>query len=159
MSPEGVRCLYISNNIEGAMAEIRASKHDDIAIMEMSPSRDLKILDLSRIDRISPFDETVDCRKLASNLINLNQIKDALVKPMRSTDDAIEYVPTQYIADFARSIGFDGIGYHSVLHERNGLPTYNIASFLGFDEAFICESISMYNVKNIHLDVGRFCTK
>lgn len=155
MSPRGVPCLYISNDVEGDMAEIRASRYDEVAVMTMKPLRDLRILDLSRVDEISPFDENVDCRELASNLKSLRQIKDALVKPMRATDDCIEYIPTQYIADFARSIGFDGIGYDSVLHERGGRPSYNIASFTGFDGAFECEEIAVYRVVGSRFEVER----
>lgn len=155
MSPSGVSCLYISNDAEGAMAEIRASRHDDIAIMEMKPTKELRILDLSRVAEISPFDETVDCKELASNLENLKQIKEALIKPMRSTDNVIEYIPTQYIADFARSIGFDGIGYNSVLHENSEGPAYNIASFLGFDRAFKCQSITLCRIENVNLEASR----
>lgn len=153
MSPRGVKCLYISSSLHGAMSEIRASRHDDIAVMEMLPTRSLKILDLSRIAAISPFDENVDCRELASNLKNLIQIKEALVKPMRSTDDEIEYVPTQYIADYARSIGFDGIGYESVLHESDETPSYNIASFALFDDAFRCQDIRLYRVDSVELGI------
>lgn len=151
MSPRGISCLYISSSPEGAMVEIRASRHDDIAIMEMKPTRALRILDLSRIDEISPFDENVACGDLASNKSNLRQMKDALTKPMRSTDDKIEYVPTQYIAEFAKLSGFDGIGYDSVLYEKDGAPTYNIASFASFDDAFERCSLKLYRVSRSEL--------
>ena len=151
MSPRGISCHYISDTPEGAMAEIRASRHDDVAVMEMKPVKPLRILDLSRIDEISPFDENVACGDLASNKGNLRQIKDALTKPMRSTDDKIEYVPTQYIAEFARLSEFDGIGYESVLYEKNGKPTYNIASFASFDEAFERCSLKLYRVSQSEL--------
>lgn len=153
MTPRGVPCLYISNSVGGAMSEIRASKYDEVAILAMRPARKLKILDLSRVDEISPFDENVDCKELASNIKNLRQMKADLVKPVRATDDPIDYVPTQYIADFARSIGFEGIGYRSVLHEKDGVPSYNIASFCGFDEAFLEYGISLYRVENFDLQV------
>ena len=135
------------------MSEIRAAKYDEVAILAMRPARKLKILDLSRVDEISPFDENVDCKELASNIKNLRQMKADLVKPVRATDDPIDYVPTQYIADFARSIGFEGIGYRSVLHEKDGVPSYNIASFCGFDEAFLEYGISLYRVENFDLQV------
>ncbi len=151
MSPRGISCLYISDSVEGAMAEIRASRHDEVAVMEMRPKEPLRILDLSRIDEISPFDENVDCGSLASNKVNLLQMKDALTKPMRSTDDKIEYVPTQFIAEFARLAEFDGIGYNSVLHEKDGRPSYNIASFVLFDDAFERVSMRLYRVSKSDL--------
>lgn len=154
MAPRGVPCLYISNSVEGAMSEIRASRYDEVAILSMRPVRKLRILDLSRVDEISPFDENVDCKELASNIENLRQMKADLVKPMRASDDPIDYVPTQYIADFARSIGFDGIGYSSVLHEKDGMPSYNIASFHGFDDAFSECDIALYRIENFSLQVN-----
>lgn len=160
MSPRGISCLYISSSPEGAMAEIRASRHDDVAVMEMKPTRPLRILDLSRIDEISPFDENVACGDLASNKDNLRQMKSALTKPMRSTDDKIEYVPTQYIAEFARLSGFDGIGYDSILYERDRRPAYNIASFALFDEAFERRSLKLYRVSKGELTLqvkGEVC--
>lgn len=149
MNPEGVPYLYVSDSPDCAISEIRAVKHDRVAVMEMVPKEPLRILDLSKIDSISPFDENVDCNELASNKENLRQIKEALVKPMRTEDDFMEYVPTQYIADFAKSMEFDGIGYESVLYENNGVPAYNVASFVGFKEAFEKCNIAIYYVNDI----------
>lgn len=117
--------------------------------MEMLPKIPLRILDLSKVDKISPFNENVNCRMLASNLNNLRQIKDALTQPMRKNDNIIEYVPTQYLASYALSIGFDGIGYSSILASGSDTEAFNIASFKGFEEAFICKSISMHKIKDV----------
>lgn len=149
MNPYGISYLYISSSPQCALAEIRASKHDEIAVMEMLPKIPLRILDLSKVDKISPFNENVNFRMLASNLNNLRQIKDALTQPMRKNDNIIEYVPTQYLASYALSIGFDGIGYSSILASGSDTEAFNIASFKGFEEAFICKSISMHKIKDV----------
>lgn len=159
MSPKGVRCLYLADTKETAMAEIRSAVHDEVAILQLRPNRTLKILDLRRIDQISPFTPEVDSSELASNRDNLIEMKRDLARPMRDNDDAIDYIPTQYIADYARSLGFDGIGYESVLHENDsGVPGYNIACFLGASEAFEEVSIDLYKITKVRRDsVLRVC--
>lgn len=153
MSPKGVRCLYLADTKEAAMAEIRSAVHDEVAILQLRPKRTLRIIDLRRIDQISPFTPEVDSSELASNRNNLNEMKEDLTRPMRDNDDVIDYVPTQYIADFARSLGFDGIGYESVLHENEfGVPGYNIACFFGAAEVFEEVDINMYRIAKVWRD-------
>ena len=155
MSPKGVCCLYIASSPKTAMAEIRAAVHDEVAVATMRPKIDLQVLDLSRIDRISPFSADVDSAALAANLDNLSRIKEELVRPMRSSDDAVEYVPTQFIADCAKRLGFDGIGYDSVMYTGNNEHGYNIASFCGAKEFFVFEVIERFRIAGIDYSVHR----
>lgn len=154
MSPRGVRCLYIADSAETAIAEVRASMHDEVGVLALRPRRTLRILDLSKIDRISPFTPEVNPAELASNHRNLNDMKEDLTKPMRESDDTIDYIPTQFIADYARALGFDGIGYESVLHENtSGKPGYNIASFLGVKDAFDKVSIDVKRITKVQRQI------
>lgn len=36
-------------------------------------------------------------------------------KPVASDDDILDYIPTQFIAEFAKKIGYDGIAFRSSL--------------------------------------------
>ena len=154
MSPRGVRCLYIASSPVTAMAEIRAAVHDEVAVATLRPKSDMRILDLSRIDCISPFIADVDCANLAANLDNLRRIKEDLARPMRATDDPVEYVPTQYIADCAKHLGFDGIGYDSVMQTGESERGYNIACFHGAKEWFDFEGIRKYRIAEIDYSIA-----
>lgn len=60
--------------------------------------------------------------KYAINKEHLNKINDEMGKITRRSDSALDYVPTQYITDFVKSIIHDGkaeyagIEYKSVMH-------------------------------------------
>lgn len=149
MSPKGVSCLYVASTPATAMAEIRAAVHDTVAVATMRPIQKLKILDLSKVDRISPCLADVDCSALAANVENLRRIKDELVRPMRSTDDPVEYVPTQFIADCAKHLGFDGIGYDSVMQSGEDEPGYNIACFHSAKTHFDIQVIKLHTITGI----------
>lgn len=153
MSPKGVSCLYIASTPVTAMAEIRAAVHDTVAVAKMHPKERLRILDLSGIDGISPCHSEVDCAELVANIENLRRIKAELVRPMRSTDDPVEYVPTQFIADCARRLGFDGIGYDSVMQSDEENPGYNIACFHGARTHFVMDGIELFRIKGINYSI------
>ena len=115
-----------------------------MAVACMRPKSILSIVDLSRIHSVSPFDE-ISCNVLAANLDNLRRIRRELLKPMRRTDPELEYLPTEYISDYIKSLGYDGIGYESVM-SKDG---YNVASFRTVEDAFDIPSIDMYHVDEI----------
>lgn len=102
----------------------------------------------------------MDCAELVANIKNLQRIKAELVRPMRSTDDPVEYVPTQFIADCARRLGFDDIGYYSVMQSGEGDPGYNIACFHGVKTHFVMKGIELFQSNGINYKTGngRVCS-
>lgn len=119
-----------------------------------------RLLILSQIDEISPFLPDVDCSLLAINMPDLRLIKRDLVKPMRSSDNPVEYVPTQFIADLVKGMGFDGIGYSSVMATSKQGSGYNIAFFGSSKELFRTNEITRYSIRGIEYTIeqmGRMC--
>jgi len=55
-------------------------------------------------------------------IINL---ENELSKPLRRDDNELDYLPTQYIAEFIKSLGFDGLRYKSSLSSTG----HNLAIF------------------------------
>lgn len=160
MSPRGVACLYVAESPDTAIFEIRAAVHDEVAVARLEASRELRIVDLSQIDEISPFLPDVDCSLLAINMPDLRLIKRDLVKPMRSSDNPVEYVPTQFIADLVKGMGFDGIGYSSVMATSKQGSGYNIAFFGSSKELFRTNEITRYSIRGIEYTIeqmGRMC--
>ncbi len=69
-----------------------------------------------------------------------------VAKPLRRSDSALEYLPTQYIAEFIKSQGYDGVEYASTLREGG----YNIAVF--DERLFECVSVNTVEVKKIQYE-------
>lgn len=111
--------------------------------------KDIIVVDLKRINQISPFIEGLNCLEYAINKEHLNKINDEMSKIMRRSDSALDYVPTQYITDFVKSIIHDdvaeyaGIEYKSVMHSEG----YNLALF----DPDLCECVDtqVYGIDTI----------
>lgn len=55
----------------------------------------------------------------------LRQIQNDLARPMSRLDSDLDYLPTQYISDFAKFLGYDGVKYFSTFDKTS----YNVALF------------------------------
>lgn len=136
---KGIRCLYLGDSAETTIYETRAGAYDYVTVGKFVLKKDIIVVDLKRINQISPFIEGLDCLEYAINKEHLNKINDEMSKIMRRSDSDLDYVPTQYITDFVKSIIHDGvpeyagIEYKSVMH-REG---YNLALF----DPELCECI------------------
>ena len=70
-------------------------------------------------------------------------------KSLRRSDSTLDYVPTQYIVDFIKSIEhndeqeYDGIEYNSTTNPGG----YNLAIFN--PDLFECVSVSVYDIEKL----------
>ena len=113
---EGIQCLYLADQAETTFHEVRARDNDHVCIGEFLQKRDLRIVDFSFFDRISPFlNQDFDITWLAINMEIIRKIGHEIAKPMRRFDKTLDYVPTQYICDYVKHLGYDGIKYKSTL--------------------------------------------
>ena len=143
INPEGVAVLYLSSNCETALKEVRATAFDYVTIGEFKSLRDLKVVNLSDISRTSPFLYSIELEKYAANRKVFQEIAHELAKPLRRSDSPLEYLPTQYISEFIKSQGYDGVEYASTLNPGGS----NLAIF---DEtALECVNLTTVEVEEI----------
>lgn len=140
----GISCLYLANDIVTTLHEIRARDLDYISVASFKNTKDLKIVDLSNLDNISPFSSaSFDYEWFAINISILKKISIEIAKPLRRQDSELDYLPAQYISDFAKSLGFDGICYKSTLNQ-NGL------NYAFFDyKKFKCVDVKLYHINSL----------
>ncbi len=111
---EGISCLYLANSIKTTLHETRAGLYDFATVGKFILNENIEVVDLSAIDKLSPFSvENIDL--LAANLEHLKKIGYEISRPLRKHDSRLDYLPTQYICDYIKSIGFDGIQYKSTM--------------------------------------------
>lgn len=145
----GIRCLYLGDTAETTIYEARAGAYDYVTVGKFRLKKDIIVVDLKKINQISPFLEGLDCLEYAINKEHLNKINDEMGKIMRRSDSALDYVPTQYITDFVKSIIHDdvaeyaGIEYKSVMHSDG----YNLALF--DPDLFECVETEVYGIDTI----------
>lgn len=141
-NPEGISCLYLADSLDTTLHETRAGVYDYATVGIFKLIRDIEVVDLASIDKVSPFQE-IDSSLLAINLPHLKKVGDEISKPLRRHDSALDYLPTQYICDYIKSEGFSGIEYKSTMC-KNGV------NFAIFDEnLFKCISTKNYDIESL----------
>lgn len=118
-----------------------------ISVGNFKLKHNIEIIDLPNLDKISPFIANntmgIDYTTHAINIEHLKLISKEIAKPLRRNESPLDYLPTQYISDFIRSLDFDGVEYISTMHEGGK----NLAVFN--DDLFKCTKISIYCIKYI----------
>jgi len=74
----------------------------------------------------------------------LKLISQEIAKPLRRHDSELDYLPTQYISDYIKSQGFDGVEYMSTMREGG----FNLAVF-ACNNSFSCTKTTVYRIKSI----------
>jgi len=147
INPEGIGVLYLSSDRHTVLNEVRASTFDYVSIGTFRLVKDIKIVNLSGISETSPFLYQGELEKYAANRKVFKEIALETAKPLRRSDSPTEYLPTQYIAEFIKSQGYDGVEYASTLREGG----YNIAVF---DETlFECLSVNTVEIAKIQYEL------
>ena len=126
INPEEIGVLYLSSDRETVLYETRANVYDYITIGTFKAVKPLKLVNLSEFSNISPFlydDDYID--KFAINRSILHEISMEIAKPVRRNDSLLEYLPTQYISEFIKNEGYDGVAYRSTIKNEG----YNYALF------------------------------
>ncbi len=126
----GFPSLYLANTPTTCFYELREPK-EGIAVAEVNVEKPLKILDLLLLEKEGE-DESIINMILWSSLMQSPEKGEGWYNP--------HYTFTRFIADCAKSAGFDAIKYPSV---RN-TDGYNLVILNG---AAINEDIQIYNIR------------
>ena len=130
-SARGEECLYLADSEETAIKEVRAGLHDFVTVGEFKVKEDIKVVDLTMVNRLSPFMENMSVLSFAANIDILRHFEQELLKPMRRMDDNFSYIPTQYLVDTIKKLGYVGVVYSSVMNKDG-------TNFALFDEKLFC---------------------
>ena len=151
INPAGISELYLADSRDTALHEVRAGMFDIVTFGSFHPRRQLTVADLSAFSRISPFADAISTESVAVNHEVLREMTAEMAKQMRSNDDPIEYVPTQFIAEYAKTVrGIDGVRYDSTL-VQNG-TNY---CFFNPDE-FRCYEVHTASIRELSYVYGNF---
>jgi hypothetical protein len=131
-NPPGIRYLYVASDPQTAVSEIRPHKGALVSVAQIKLSPEPALIDLRHPRRsISPLSllnfltDEVDACRLRLEIALLERLGEELSHPVLDHVAAFEYTPSQYLCEFIKRCGFDGVIYRSALHE-NGM---NLALF------------------------------
>lgn len=146
-NPNGISYLYIANDITTTLYEARASLFDYVSVGTFKLEEDIRVVNLSR----STYDvfRLAELESLEEVMIHgsfIDRLEEELSKPRRKNDSELDYLPTQYLSELIKSMGFDGIEFRSSLYSEG----YNLAIF--YPEKFKCIEVNVYDIDKIKLE-------
>ena len=101
--------LYCTDHPYGAVCETRPRYGAEISVAEIEVAEEMEIFDLTFKEKPKGMSET------KSNLCM--DLSDLFSKPVTKNDEPIDYIPTQYIAEYIKNLGYGGIYYKCVYSE------------------------------------------
>lgn len=121
MSPRGISTFYGALSSGVAVAEIRPTVGQFVVTGEFVPSRDLRLLDLTRIGAVRGSGNIFasDYFEQQSRAAFLRDFHSVLTKPVQDNDEEMDYLPTQAVSEYVKNIlRFDGILFASTQSGR-----------------------------------------
>jgi hypothetical protein len=145
-NPVGIPYLYTASTIDTAIAEIRPHKSDSLTVATLKVNESLKLADLRNPKQtISPFMQDEDgVKEIYTDLEYLKHLGNELSKPILPKKASLEYLSSQYLCEFIKHCGFDGVIYKSSVGSGD-----NYAIF--FEDKLEILDTQLYNVNDVNI--------
>ncbi|WP_231586381.1 RES family NAD+ phosphorylase [Cupriavidus basilensis] len=149
-NPPGIPYLYIGSSPQTAIAEIRPHTGELVSVADflIDPAT-LRLVDLrAPKEHISPFEigDEDKIGALRSDIAFLERLGDELTRPVVPQGAAVEYVPSQYLCEFIKKAGWNGVVYRSSMSDGINLALFEPAIAKPGD-------VSAWNVSRVSIDV------
>ncbi len=147
-NPAGIPYLYLGSQPETAIAEIRPHTGEVACVAEFFIP-DVRVVDLRSPRKfVSPLflQDAGDIGQLRADLPLLERLGEELTRPVLPQRAAIDYIPSQYLCEFIKKEGFDGVLYRSSVSEGINLALFDPSKATG-------GGVSLYNVTKVSVRV------
>ena len=99
--------LYCADDPYLSIIEVRPRYGACVSVATIVVNEQIRLLDFTIRNKNQKMSE------VKQNLFN--DLSELFSKPVTEDDDTLDYIPTQYIAEFAKKLGYDGIAFKSSL--------------------------------------------
>ena len=150
-NPPGIPYLYLGSLAETAVAEIRPHTGESAWVAEFSIPLPIAVVDLrSPRSLVSPFllEDSESIGKMRADIPFLERLGDELTKPVLPQGAAIDYIPSQFLCEFIKKSGFDGVVYRSAVSEGMNLALFDAAKANALD-------VKLFNVSKVSVAVEK----
>jgi hypothetical protein len=148
-NPAGIPYLYLASTQRTAVSEIRPHTGEMACVCEYTTPNNLKVVDLRTPRKmVSPFllEDAADIDRMRNDLPFLERLGDELTRPVLPQAAAIDYTPSQYLCEFIKKCGYQGVIYRSSVSEGINLALFNPALAQA-------RTLSQYLVSRVSIDV------
>jgi hypothetical protein len=146
-NPVGIPYLYAASTPDTAIAETRPHPGDLLSVAKFRVTGPLRLLNLLHPRKtISPLEvDEGELSALRHDLSFLCHLESELAKPILPRVADLEYLPTQYLCEFIKNCGYDGVVFKSSISTG--------ANVALFDDSKVCpESLTQYEVTTLRYE-------
>ena len=149
-NPAGIPYLYLGSTPTTAISEIRPHTGEIACVADFKIPHELIFVDLRRPKKmVSPFvlADAEDIGRMRSDLPFLEQLGEELTRPVLPQAAAIDYIPSQYVCEFIKKCGYDGVIYRSSVSDGINLALFDPDRAQSGD-------VTQYQVTRVSVDVA-----
>jgi hypothetical protein len=150
-NPIGIPYLYLSSNPETAVAEVRPHTGETACVADFTVSKPMTLVDLRNPrELVSPFvlAHANAIGQMRADIPFLEKLGDELTRPVLPRSAAIDYIPSQYLCEFIKKNGYDGVVYRSSVSDGINLALFDPDKAIG-------HSVSLYHISKVSVEVVR----
>jgi hypothetical protein len=148
-NPAGIPYLYLGSSPVTAVSEIRPHTGERACIADFTVRRGVRVIDLRNPrEMVSPFLlDAGDIGKMRNDLPFLEHLGDELTRPVLPQAAAIDYTPSQYLCEFIKNCGYQGVIYRSSVSDGMNLALFD-------PKLAHCGAVTEYNVTRVAVEIA-----
>lgn len=145
-NPTGIPFLYLSEDENTVLYEVRGSYLDEISVATFQLIEDLPSVDIVDFTKDSPLFQPDNVKDAIQGKLLRDRISKDLSKPMRRYDSELEYIPTQFICEYIKiNTEAKGIRFRSSLNSEGNNIVFFEPSLME------CKAVKKVKIKAINL--------
>ncbi len=143
-NPIGISYLYTASNRKTAIAEVRPHKGEVVTVAKIKIIKKLILADLRNPKlSTSPFViPNMQINEIFKYIKLLQHFSQELSKPVVPKEAYLEYLPTQYLSELIKAIGYDGFIFKSSVADGDNIVLFS-------EDKIKIDNVELYNVDNI----------
>jgi hypothetical protein len=149
-NPTGIPYLYLGSLPETAAAEVRPHTGEVACVADFTLPRPLTAVDLRDPRQlVSPFllADAGAIGQMRADIPFLERLGEELTRPVLPRSAAIDYIPSQYLCEFIKKSGYDGVVYRSSVSSGMNLALFDPTKA-------VAGGVSLYNVNRVSVEVA-----
>lgn len=149
-NPAGIPYLYLASDELTAISEVRPHTGEDVSIAHYSIAHGLKLVDLRHPRRtVSPFElgDEANIHSLLIDIDFLEQLGNELTRPIIPKSAAYDYIPSQYLCEYIKQCGYDGVIYKSSVGNGMNTALFN-------PEKAKCLSVKQVQISRVSVEIN-----
>lgn len=151
-NPAGIPYLYVASDKQTAISEVRPHAGESVCVAGFTMPPNLNLIDLRHPRRsVSPFSladflpNEANPGQIRLEIAFLQRLGNELTQPVLPLVAAFEYAPSQYLCEFIKQCGYDGVIYRSSIGEGMNLALFQ-------PDQTVPGKVEQYFVTRVHVE-------